>query len=226
METQKAWIWIIGCARKLSCAKITSRNAAPRWVGRLPHLKQSGLVDRHVSSFARKSYGRRPAHAGIAAGDEGFAAGQPARPTIADFAMIGPRLHLPCRPGPRLGLADKGRPRRATARSRSRVGGLRVHVTPDHHTSSLVRRRRLLLGRSRLWRRRPRSGATDLPHHLSGGRISAPALKHQSMARASHAAESRLGAETPMEFRATVGTPSRPHRLRRGATPGHGWRAC
>ena len=84
---------------------------APLGLDQLDDLARIGLlvrqvVDRDVGALAGEGDGRGPAHAGIAAGDQRLAAGQPARAVIARLAMVGPRLHLAgeTRPGLRLRL--------------------------------------------------------------------------------------------------------------------------
>ena len=60
------------------------------------------VVDRHIGALARESDGGSAAHAGITSGDQCFPALQASRPSIAFFAVIGPRLHLGCEPRPGL----------------------------------------------------------------------------------------------------------------------------
>jgi hypothetical protein len=63
------------------------------------------IIDGDVGAFACIGDGGGAAHAGIAAGDEGLAAGEPARSPVAFFAVIGTGFHLACKAGPRLGLS-------------------------------------------------------------------------------------------------------------------------
>ena len=62
------------------------------------------IIDRDIGAFARIGDGGGAAHAGIAAGDQRLAAGEPAGALVAFLAVVRPRLHLAREARPGLGL--------------------------------------------------------------------------------------------------------------------------
>ena len=67
------------------------------------------VVDGDVGAFARIGDGGGAAHAGVAAGDEGLAAGEAAGAAVAGLAVVGTGVHLAGEAGPGLRLPLEGR---------------------------------------------------------------------------------------------------------------------